>query len=182
MFLRPGNQSLPTWRSSFQWNKIRAGLVWQTQKPLILSTEDELRRWPRLLERTKPYGVQSLCWLPLTTARRRLGTLVFSSKRPSSYAISQMVFLQLVANQVAVAFENAQAFQEIQRLKDKLSKENAYLEEEIRTEHNFGDIVGDSAALCRVLKEVETVAPTDSTVLIRGGDGNGQGTYCPRPA
>ena len=57
-----------------------SGLVWQTQQPLIVSSEDELRRWPRLLEQVKPYGVQSLCWLPLTTARRRLGTLVF---RPS---------------------------------------------------------------------------------------------------
>ena len=151
-----------------------AGLVWQTQQPLIMSSEDELSRWPRLLEQVKPYGAQSLCWLPLTTARRRLGALVFSSKRPSCYAETDVSFLQLVANQVAVAFENAQAFQEIQALKDKLSKENAYLEEEIRTEHNFGDIVGDSAALRRVLKEVETVAPTGSTVLIRGETGTGK--------
>src|SRR6476619_4528524 len=50
-----------------------AGLVWQTQQPLIMSSEDELTRWPRLLEQVKPYRVQSLCWLPLTTARRRFG-------------------------------------------------------------------------------------------------------------
>ena len=85
-----------------------------------------------------------------------------------------MGFLQLVANQVAVAVENALAFQEIEALKDKLAKENAYLEEEVRTEHNFGEIVGESAALRRVLKEVETVAPTDSTVLIRGETGTGK--------
>jgi hypothetical protein len=63
------------------------------------------------------------------------------------------------------------AFGEIQALKDKLAKENAYLEEEVRTGHNFGEIVGDSAALRRVLQQVETVAPTGSTVLIRGETG-----------
>ena len=151
-----------------------AGFVWQTQQPLITSSEDDLSRWPRLLEQVKPYGAQSLCWLPLTTARRRLGALVLSSKRPSCYAEMDVSFLQLVANQVAVAFENAQAFEEIQALKDKLSKENAYLEDEIRTERNFGDIVGDSATLRQVLKEVETVAPTGSTVLVRGETGTGK--------
>ena len=151
-----------------------AGLVWQTQQPLITSSVAELRRWPRLLERVQPYGVQSFCWLPLTTARRRLGTLVFACKQPSAYDTADVDFLQLVANQVAVAVENALAFQEIEALKDKLAKENAYLEEEVRTEHNFGEIVGESAALRRVLKEVETVAPTDSTVLIRGETGTGK--------
>ncbi len=151
-----------------------AGLVWQTQQPLIISSVAELRRWPRLLERVQPYGVQSYCWLPLTTARRRLGTLVFTCKQPSAYDAADVGFLQLVANQVAVAVENALAFQEIEALKDKLAKENAYLEEEVRTEHNFGEIVGESAALRRVLKEVETVAPTGSTVLIRGETGTGK--------
>ncbi len=151
-----------------------AGLVWQTQQPLITSSVAQLGRWPRLLERVQPYGVQSHCWLPLTTARRRLGTLVFTSKQPAAYAEADVSFLQLVANQVAVAVENALAFEEIEALKDKLAKENAYLEEEVRTEHNFGEIVGDSAALRRVLKEVETVASTGSTVLIRGETGTGK--------
>ena len=118
--------------------------------------------------------VQSACWLSLTTARRQLGTLSFACKQPSAYDEADLGFLQLVANQVAVAVENALAFQEIEALKDKLAKENAYLEEEVRTEHNFGEIVGDSAALRRVLKEVETVAPTGSTVLIRGETGTGK--------
>jgi formate hydrogenlyase transcriptional activator len=75
---------------------------------------------------------------------------------------------------VAVGAENALAFEEIQALKDKLYQEKVYLEEEIRTEHNFDEIVGGSGALRRVLKEVETVAPTDSTVLIRGETGTGK--------
>jgi formate hydrogenlyase transcriptional activator len=158
-----------------------AGLVWQTQQPLITSRVADLERWPRLLERVQPYGVQSFCWLPLTTARRRLGALVFTSRQPSTYNAADVGFLQLVANQVAVAVENALAFQEIaaafreiQALKDQLAKEKAYLEEEARTEHHFGDIVGESAALRRALQQVETVAPTDATVLIRGETGTGK--------
>jgi formate hydrogenlyase transcriptional activator len=150
------------------------GLVWQDQQPLITSNVAELERWPGFLERVRPYGVQSFCWLPLTTARRRLGTLVLTSKQPSAYATADIGFLQLVANQVAVAIDNALAFQEIAELKDQLSKEKAYLEEEARTEHNFEDIVGQSAGLRRVLKQVETVAPTGSTVLIRGETGTGK--------
>jgi formate hydrogenlyase transcriptional activator len=151
-----------------------AGLVWRTQQPLITSNVDELRRWPKFLERVERYGVQSYCWLPLTTARRRLGALVFTSKRTAAYDGSDLPFLQLVANQVAVAVENALAFQEIEALKDKLAEEKAYLEEEVRTEHQFGDIVSENAALRGVLKQVETVAPTDSTVLVRGETGTGK--------
>ena len=149
-------------------------LVLQTQKPLILSTQAEAARWPSYLERVKPFGVHSLCGLPLTTARRRLGALVFGSRQAGAYDAADLDFLQQVANQVAVAVENALAFEEIQALKDKLYQEKVYLEEEIRTEHNFDEIVGGSAALRRVLKEVETVAPTDSTVLIRGETGTGK--------
>ncbi len=151
-----------------------AGLVWQTQQPLITSSADELSRWPGFTERVQPYGLQSFCWLPLTTARRRLGALVFACGQASAYDTADVGFLQLVANQVAVAIDNALAFQEISELKDQLSKEKAYLEEEARTEHNFEDIVGRSAALRQVLKQVETVAPTGSTVLIRGETGTGK--------
>ena len=158
-----------------------AGLVWQIQQPLIISSVAEAGRWPQFLERVRPHGLQSLCGLPLTTARRRLGTLIFASRQQAVYDAADAGFLQLVANQVAVAVENALAFQEIeaafreiQALKDKLANENAYLEEEVRTEHNFGEIVGESAALRRVLKEVETVGPTGSTVLIRGETGTGK--------
>jgi formate hydrogenlyase transcriptional activator len=151
-----------------------AGLVWRTQQPLITSNLDELRRWPRLRERVEQYGVQSYCWLPLTTARRRLGALVFTSKQAAAYDESSLPFLQLVANQVSVAVENALAFQEIEALKETLAKEKAYLEEEVRTAHQFGDIVGENAALRGVLTQVETVAPTDSSVLIHGETGTGK--------
>jgi formate hydrogenlyase transcriptional activator len=151
-----------------------AGLVWRTQQPLITSRVADLGCWPRLRERVQPYGVQSNCLLPLTTSRRRLGALVFTSKQPGAYDGADVDFLQQVANQVAVAVENALAFEEIEALKDKLHQEKVYLEEEVRTEHNFGDIVGGSAALRRVLQQVEVVAPTDAAVLVLGETGTGK--------
>jgi formate hydrogenlyase transcriptional activator len=151
-----------------------AGWVWQTQQAWIFSNVPEEKRWPRALERAKRYGVQSSCHLPLTTARRRLGILVFACKEPYAYETADVTFLQLVANQVAVSVENALAFQENEALRDQLSKANAYLEEEVRIGRNFGEIVGDSAALRRVLHEAETVAVTGSTVLIRGETGTGK--------
>ena len=151
-----------------------AGWVLQNQRPLIISDGAEETRWPRFLELVRPTGGRSCCQLPLTTARRRLGTLVFGSREPSTYDTADLGFLQLVANHVAVAVDNALAFQEILALKNQLSQEKAYLEEEARTEHNFGQIVGRSPALRRVLKQVETVAPTNSTVLICGETGTGK--------
>jgi len=150
------------------------GSVWQSQQPLIISSASEQSRWRGLADRSAPYGIHSSCLLPLTTAQRRLGTLAFASKQPQAYDKSELGFLHLVANQVALAVENALDFQKIEELRDKLHKERAYLEEEVRTEHNFGQIVGESAALHRVLKLAETVAPTGSTVLIRGETGTGK--------
>jgi formate hydrogenlyase transcriptional activator len=150
------------------------GLVWQTQQPLVGRDVTELARWPQFLEQVQPLGLRSFCWLPLTTARRRLGTLGFASRQPGHSVEGDVGFLQLVASQVAVATENALAFQEIEALRDQLAKEKAYLEEEARTDHAFGEIVGESPVLRRVLRKVETVAPTDSTVLVRGETGTGK--------
>jgi formate hydrogenlyase transcriptional activator len=148
------------------------GRVWLTQKPLILpNPEDADAPWHReMTERL----FHSVCILPLTTARRRLGVLGWGSRQRAAYAAADVGFLQQVAKQVAVAVENALAFDQIAELKEKLEKEKVYLEEEIRTDHNFEAIVGESAALRRALKEVETVAPTDATVLIRGETGTGK--------
>jgi formate hydrogenlyase transcriptional activator len=114
-------------------------MVLQSQEPLIVSEEQEQSaRWPRHGEQVTALGVRSACYM--TTARRRLGVLAFGSKQPGAYDTADVDFLRQVANQVAVAGENglafqeiAAAFQEIQALKDKLAKENAYLEEEVRT-------------------------------------------------
>jgi formate hydrogenlyase transcriptional activator len=90
------------------------------------------------------------------------------------FSARDLEFLKLVANQVAIAVENALAYDEIAELKDRLAQEKVYLEDEIRSELNFEEIVGRSSALRRVLQDIETVAPTDSTVLIYGETGTGK--------
>ena len=124
----------------------------------------------RLLDR----GVQSYCSLPLLSHDRVLGTLNVGKLRDDGFTSEAVELLSLVARQVAIAVENALAYQEIAQLKDKLAGEKLYLEEEIQTEYNFDEIIGESPALRRVLKDVQTVAATDSTVLILGETGSGK--------
>jgi formate hydrogenlyase transcriptional activator len=91
-----------------------------------------------------------------------------------TFSPQDIELLREVAKQVAIAVENAQAYRELTELKDKLAKEKLYLEEEVRTEYSFAEIVGHSDTLKRTLKAVETVAPTDSVVLILGETGTGK--------
>ena len=98
-----------------------------------------------------------------------MGTLAPDAIQPEDIDL-----LAQAANQIAIAVENALAYREIAELKNKLAEEKLYLEEEIRTEHNFEEVVGESAALKRALSAVETVSPTDSTVLVLGETGTGK--------
>jgi formate hydrogenlyase transcriptional activator len=165
----------PPGSAAFPVEEIPSGWVWQNQQALIVPDAARESRWRRFLEViSRDLNAQSLCILPLTTARRRLGTLLFMCKQPGAYEAADLAFLRQVANQVAVAVENALAFGQIEALKAKLEKEKVYLEEEIRTDHNFEEIIGENAALRRVLKEVQTVAGTGSTVLICGETGTGK--------
>lgn len=151
-----------------------AGLVWQTQQPVIAPNLSEEGRWPTVIRLMVEDGTQSFCFVPMTTARGRLGAMGFLSLEKEAYSDADIEFLQQVAQQVAVAVENALAFQQIAELKEKLAKEKLYLEEELRIEHGFEDIIGDSKALKEVLKQVEVVAPTDSTALVLGETGTGK--------
>jgi formate hydrogenlyase transcriptional activator len=122
----------------------------------------------------KDEGLQSSCWLPLISHDRGMGVLGLSRLEATPFSQDDVHFLMQVASQVAIAVENALAYGQISELTDKLAQEKLYLKDEIRTEANFEEIVGKSQALHRVLKLVETVAPTGSTVLICGETGTGR--------
>jgi formate hydrogenlyase transcriptional activator len=119
-------------------------------------------------------GVQVMCCVPLTTNGRTFGTINFASRNPDAFTTPDVELLQQVAAQVAIALENALAFKEIETLKDKLTVEKLVLEEEIRSEFNFEEIIGDSPALRRALSQVELAAPSGTTVLILGETGTGK--------
>jgi len=147
------------------------GIAFATRKTVV---SDASNIHDSLGRRFAAAGVKSSCIVPLISHDRALGVLGISSLRENAFSEESADLLGQVAKQVAIAVENALAFREIDELKRKLEEEKLYLEEEIRSGYNFEEIIGSSAALKRVLKEVETVAATGSTVLINGETGTGK--------
>src|SRR6266403_1840305 len=147
------------------------GTVYRTGK-LWSGSVQEARRLG--MKDTAQVEVGTVCILPLVSRGRVLGIFGVVKYQDNAFNSDDIEFLSQIANQVAIAVENACAFGEIRELKDKLAQEKLYLEDEIRSEMNFAQIVGKSTSLRRVLKQVETVAPTDSTVLIYGDTGTGK--------
>jgi formate hydrogenlyase transcriptional activator len=150
-----------------------AGWAFDHQQPLIRRNLDKEKEssTERLLAEQ---GVRSICVAPLIVAGKSIGTLNLASDRADEYSDADGELLQEVANQVALAVENMKAYEEISALHAKLEKENVYLKEEIRSEYNFREIVGNSAPLREVLEKTARVAPLDSTVLIYGETGTGK--------
>jgi formate hydrogenlyase transcriptional activator len=151
-----------------------SGLCFTTAQPL-LARGAELDRFPNeIIRALRADGVQTICCVPLLTQGRTLGTLNLASRRADAFPQQDVELLQQVSAQIAIAVENALAFKQIDALKDKLAEEKLYLEEEIRSEFNFEEIVGDSPVLKRALAQVEVVAPAGTAVLITGETGTGK--------
>jgi len=119
-------------------------------------------------------GVKTLCMLPLLRCERVLGVLCLVRLERNAFDSQDIELLSQIAGQVAIAIDNALAYRQITELTDKLTQEKLYLEDELRNEMNFEEIIGNSAAIRRVLRQVEAVAPTGSTVLIYGETGTGK--------
>ena len=119
-------------------------------------------------------AVRSVCVLPLVIHDRVLGVLELVRRSDPTFKQTDVDFMSQVTSQIAIAIENALAYQQITELKNRLAREKLYLEDEIRSEQGFEEIIGRSSAIRTVLRQIETVAPTDATVLICGETGTGK--------
>jgi formate hydrogenlyase transcriptional activator len=157
----------------FAADESHVGWVFQQRRPLLrrdLATE---RQFPAE-DLALADGVRSFVIVPLVARGVAVGTLAVASVTAGQYSESDAAFLQEAAAQIALAVENMKAYEEIAALKTRLERENVYLLEEIEREHNFVEMVGSSPALLDVLRRVESVAPTDLSVLIFGETGTGK--------
>ena len=163
------------------------GFVFRTGKPWAGNASDllqsGLKNEPAIAE-----GLKTGCVLPLMSRNNVLGVLALGRRDDNPFTRIDIGFLTQVANQVAIAVENAsayrqieearaeleKAFEEIKYLKDRLQDENVALREQIDQALMFEEIVGVSPALRAVLSRVSKVAPTDSTVLLTGETGTGK--------
>jgi formate hydrogenlyase transcriptional activator len=153
-----------------------SGIVMASRQAAVFSEEDlkKLSQESPCAQKMVAEGVRAYCSVPLLSHERAMGAMNVGRLSADAFSPEDVELLSEVGKQISLAVENAQSYRELAKLKDKLAKEKLYLEEEVRTERNFGEIVGKSAALHKILKEVETVAPTSSTVLIHGETGTGK--------
>ncbi|MGA2048226.1 MAG: sigma 54-interacting transcriptional regulator [Terracidiphilus sp.] len=151
-----------------------AGQVFRTGEPVLIRRLAEAAYAPGTVASLNRLGMQSGCWVPLVHHGKAIGTLGVLSRIEGGMDRDDAGILVRIASQVAMAVDNTMAFQRMAELRDKFRQEKKYLESEIDLEHHFEDIVGESAGLRQVLKQIETVAPTTATVLIQGETGTGK--------
>ena len=149
------------------------GWVFDRSKPLI-RRDLEVERQFAIEEKLAAAGVRSYLIVPLVARGRAIGTLNVGSREPDRYSATDAEFLREVAAQIALAIENMLAYEEIAGLKARLEEENIYLQEEIKTDYNFEEIIGGSRTLKKMLKAVQSVATTDTTALLLGETGTGK--------
>lgn len=141
----------------------------------VTSRRAEIERLqPDVAQSLLKEGLNFVCAVPLISRGRILGTLNVASRREDAFEESSVKLIEEVACQFAVALDNALAYQRIEGLNLKLSEEKLYLTDEIRSNYFFEEIIGSSKPLQSVLRQIEVVAPSDSTVLICGETGTGK--------
>ena len=170
----PGNQSIFKPETTVPRDNSPAGRAIATGRPLVARGSELDQYHSEIIRVLRAEGLQAVCCTPLTHHGSTFGTLNLASRRIDAFTAQDVELLQPVGAQIAIAVENALAFKEIDALKNKLAVEKLYLEEEIRSEFNFEEIVGESPVLKRALAQVELAAPAGTTVLLLGETGTGK--------
>jgi len=173
-FLGPDNETNSRGEIRVAMKGSLAEEAFRTHAPVLIPDLGQTHFEAKAVRHLVAAGMHSTCCVPLIHRGDRLGTLAVSSRVTSAFAAKDAEMLSEVAGQVAMAVSNAMVFRQIAELRDRLSQEKKYLEEEINLDKRFDDIVGESTGLRQVLKQIETVAPTDATVLIQGETGTGK--------
>ena len=151
-----------------------AGQVFQSRRALVSNESRMKKSQSATIRQLLAAGMKTGFYAPLIVRDQVLGTLNMASSQEKIFGEDIAELLMLVAGQIAIALDNSLAYQKIKELKEQLEQENVYLKDELRTEPNFEDIIGESAELKKVLQQLEIVAPTDSTVLIQRRNRNRQ--------
>src|SRR6202166_48957 len=115
-----GEPGVPLQAPKFAPEETFSWWVYQHQQPLIIASLEAETRFPAVAEMLKNRGVRSVCALPLTTVHRRLGGLAVGSLEADAYSTEEVSFLSLVANQVALAVDDALNFDASQHAKEAL--------------------------------------------------------------
>jgi len=147
-----------------------------SERSSLIFTKDEMQEFPAgTTDHLLAEGLQALCCVPLLRPRGPLGVLVLGSTRADAFKTDDLMLLNQVAAQLAIAIENARTTREVEQLRNRLDHEKRFLEGEPRTHLHFEEIIGESPALNEVLDQVAIVAASDATVLILGETGTGKG-------
>ena len=185
--LRVNNLYNPDARGPFRegslvpMNSSISGQVLRKGKSIRINNFEQVREDPEiygnpdgqfLYERVMEEGLNVSCYLPLAGRDRVVGVLMLSRRSDNAFEDDDVILLEQVARQIAIAVENTLEYEKATKDRDKETKQRLYLEEEIRAE--FGAIVGDSPALMTALNLVSMVAPTNSSVIILGETGTGK--------
>jgi formate hydrogenlyase transcriptional activator len=170
----PGSQAFEAVTGPYDPTNMPAAEVLATGKPVV-AYECDSDRYPSLAFRHFiSRGYKSICSLPLITRDGIMGTLSLIRRTDDLWTPEDVEFMVQVANQIGIAVENSVSYRELEEMKERLATEKLYLEDEIRLDHNIGNMIGAAPAFQSVLKSIQIVAPTDSTVLILGETGTGK--------
>ncbi len=145
-----------------------------TGKPVLTNKTDFERYTSPTYKKVVDVGFRSLCSIPLKSPNATIGTLELARTSEQQFHEDDVELLVQVARQIAIAIENSLAYRELAEMKERLAYEKLYLEDEIRLDKNFGEMLGESFAFQNVLKNIQIVGPTEATVLILGETGTGK--------